>query len=231
MLGNVLDSINNLLIYMFFCNQISASSGIEPVRRRIVLLAALVIAAACAATAELNSERIERLYGNYHVDVLSQTAALRVSNLFSTGANGSTCRTLAIVRFAPGAAQDFSSAHATILRGASIGATLQATGWTVRKVTRHIGEFDVPTDASLLRRLMRLTTHPPLTRHVYVLQAARDGEPPMPYATIIEVHHPDYWSTAALAAHYAGSPFAPLEPEALAEIEQLTARAARGAFM
>lgn len=191
---------------------------------------ALCALAACASAPELNSERIQKRYGSYGVEVLSQSEELRVANLFSRDADGATCRTLAITRFEATAAQDFPAAHAAIRAGASIGATLQQHGWQVRKLTRHVGPFVAPEDARLLEDAMRLESPPPLALHVYLLQAAKAGDV-RPYATIIELHHPDYWSPAALVRQYADAPRRALPPAGVVEVEELTARIARGVFM
>ena len=99
----------------------------------VFTLAVLLLNGACAGVSELNSERIRRLYGSYGVEILAQNETLRVTNLYSQADDVTTCRTLAIVRFAPGAERHFPHAHAAIRAGASLGETLAKRGWQLEK--------------------------------------------------------------------------------------------------
>ena len=126
---------------------------------------------------ELNSERIERRFGNYGVRVLEQEAQLRVSNLFSTGASGRICRTLALVRFQPQMEIALAGAHAQILRGASLGATLRKHGWQITKTNRYLGEINAPANAHRVIQLMRLAQPQTLAMHIYDLRRVA-GWPP-----------------------------------------------------
>ena len=206
------------------------SFNIKITRRKLtgVCTAALLLQmAGCATIDELNSERIRRLYGNYGVEVLTQTDVLRVTNLFSRADGLATCRTLAIVRFAPEAAANFSSAHAAIQAGASIGETLAQDGWTLEKTTRRLEAFNLTSASPLFERLMRIPAQSTLALHVYDLNAMRDGVAAT-YASIAELHHPDYWSASELADHLRDAPVLPPTGEDTARLDALITRISRG---
>jgi len=136
----------------------------------------------------LNSERIEQVFGSYGVEVLSSDTMLRVSSLYSTDNGVHTTRTLAVVAWAPSGDPRLADAQAAILGGASIGATLEAAGWAVEKRNQFYGE----TRASeVLSRLMRIPPGSALATHGYGLVIEQDGRSSY-YATIAEIHHPDY---------------------------------------
>lgn len=162
---------------------------------------ALVWAAAAAgqpARELLNSERIEAAFGSYGVEVLEQDGSVRVSNLYSSSAAGRTCRTFAIVRYAPSIDPAVRDAHAAIVAGGSIGAVFAAAGWEVRKTHLRYGER--PASARLAR-LMQIDAGTKLAEHVYVLDVAKDGLT-VEYAALVEIHHPDYLGLAQLASIY-----------------------------
>ena len=176
---------------------------------------------------ELNSERIERRFGSYGLSVLEERPALRISNLYSTDASGATCRTLATVLFLTPLPDALAGVHRRVLDGGSIGATFKASGWQVLKTHRYLGTIDVPTNADRLKILMRVDPSGPLALHVYDLEVARNGER-YPYATLIEAHHPDYLSPAALQSIYRDEPRRPLSADGLARLKQLTRDTLRG---
>lgn len=184
--------------------------------------AALVLCLLWACTGPpLNSERIERRYGSYGVTVLEQSPDRRLSNLYSLEGGRPVCRTLAIVRFQAPLPRELAPAHAAILAGGSIGAVLEAQGWRVNKVTRHVGEFAATDTARRLQALMSIELPASIAMHVYELSAAR-GSIEIPYATIVELHHPDYLSVARLTRLYGPVP----EPTlTAAELDAIRARA------
>lgn len=150
-------------------------------------LAPASIAAAQAPRELLNSERIAAAFGSYGVEVLEQDDALRVSNLYSLADDGRTCRTFAVVQYGRIAAQ-LEDEHAAIVAGGSIGAVLSAAGWEVRKT--HL-RYDRLEATDRLAELMRVPAGTPLAVHVYALEVARPGRT-LEYATLVEIHHPDY---------------------------------------
>ena len=156
-----------------------------------VLAAAL---SACATeTVLLNSERIERQFGSYGIDVLASEAGVRRSSLYSLSEDGQTCRTYAVVRFTKELDSSYGPLHAKVLAGNSLGKVFKENGWSIHKQTLHIGEFVVAESATDIIQLMQLADDQTLALHVYQLLLAKD-ERVFEYATIIEAHHPDYLS-------------------------------------
>ena len=147
---------------------------------------------ACASEAVLlNSERIEQRFGNYGIELLESEDGLRRSNLYSRSGNLATCRTYALVEFVEPLDDRYADTHATVLAGGSIGATARERGWDVHKLTAYIGELRLPDGPTEIGRLMGLRGGEDLAVHVYRLVLAQDDDA-LPYATIVEVHHPDY---------------------------------------
>lgn len=191
------------------------------------LLAGVLLADAAFAT-ELNSERIERRFGSYDIEILEESPELRVSSLNSRDATGPVCRTLAVVRYdsrprPPG----LKMAHRKILAGGSIGATLRASGWTVDKTNRFLGEVTPAAEDSRVAALMRLTGSRSLALHIYDLNAVRD-ELRIRYATIVEIHHPDYLARNDLAAIYGDAANTPLSDAELSDLLALARHEMQG---
>lgn len=162
---------------------------------------ALVWAAAAAgqpARELLNSERIEVAFGSYGVEVLEQDGSVRVSSLYSRTGAGRTCRTFAIVRYAPNMDPAVRDEHAAVVAGGSLGAVFAAAGWDVRKTHLRYGER--PASARLAK-LMQIDAGTALAEHVYVLDVEKDGRT-VEYAALVEIHHPEYLTLAQLAAIY-----------------------------
>lgn len=146
----------------------------------------------------LNSERIAAAYGSYGVEVLEQDDQVRVSNLFSLSGDVKTCRTFAVVRYAPRIDPIVSAEHGAIVAGASIGAVFAAHGWEVRKT--HLSYAERPASPRLAS-LMRIDLDTPLAEHVYVLDVVKGGRT-IEYAALVEIHHPDYLNLEDLARIY-----------------------------
>ena len=155
----------------------------------LVLAAAL---SACVLEPELlNSERIEERFGNYGIEVLSQDGKLRRSNLFSTHAGSRICRTYAVVQFMDSPPLEIQASHQAVLAGRSLGSTFRDAGWAIGKDSLFVGGFSLTNPDSEILRLMRLAPGARLAMHAYRLVLERESES-VHYATIIEVHHPDY---------------------------------------
>ena len=150
----------------------------------------------------LNSQRIERTFGSYGIEVLESDTRIRVSNLFSTEGGIRVCRTFAVVRYPDSIAPAFAAEHAAILGGGSIGAVFAASGWTVEKFHRHYGRV---LATSRVATLMQVAPETALAIHVYALDIVKDGVR-FHYATIVEVHHPVYLTTADLPVIYGPLP-------------------------
>lgn len=146
----------------------------------------------------LNSERIEQRFGSYGIDVLESDGRYRVSNLYSVHDGAPVCRTFAVVLYPERVDPLFAAEHEEIVGGGSIGAVFARNGWTVTKTHLHFGEL-AATDK--VARLMGLRAGVPLATHVYVLTVSKGGSS-FDYATIAEIHHPDYLTLVDLPRIY-----------------------------
>ena len=162
-----------------------------------VLLLEIVLAASASAQI-LNSERIEQTFGSYGIDVLYSDEALRLSSLYSEHADQRIMRTFAIVAYPEIVDEPFATEHREILQGGSIGTTFTAAGWEVVKINLLFSEFRRGAD---LAGLMGGEAAGWFATHAYRLDIVRPGER-YSYATIIEVHHPDYMNVEQLQAIY-----------------------------
>ena len=190
---------------------------------RSVIAAALD---ACAHESErLNSERIAERFGSYGIDVISNGPGLRRSNLYSIENGERTCRTYAVVRFVDEPDAVIDDEHAQILAGKSIGAIFKASGWTIFKETLHIGNVALDDAAHPVAMLMRLDRRADVAMHVYRLFLEK-GRQTIDYATLIELHHPDYLSRADLLELYPVDGSASLRPQQVEEMKSLGLSAA-----
>lgn len=164
-------------------------------------VAAIALGACGEASGLLNSERIEAQFGSYGIDVISHRDGLRRASLYSTHDSGKVTRTYAIVHFDDVPEVLLDEEHARILAGASIGATFKSAGWWIRKETLYIGSLDPGADVHGIRRMMQLSDAPALAMHVYRLHIKKEKQS-IEYATIIELHHPDYMTPGRLQAIY-----------------------------
>ncbi len=166
---------------------------------------AVLAAALCACSAQqelLNSDRIEQRFGSYGIDVLQQDDRVRRSSLYSVDDGVRTCRTYAVVSYHEPLAIELASAHAAIVAGDSIGATLRVAGWEIGKETLYVGTVRLPDPSHGVARLMRLDGAATLGLHAYRLRLDKDQQTVW-YATIIEAHHPDYLTETDLIRLYA----------------------------
>lgn len=146
----------------------------------------------------LNSERIERRFGSYGIDVLQSDGRYRVSNLYSVHDGAKICRTFAVVAYPAQPDSRYAREHEEIAAGGSIGAVFARNGWTVTKRHLHFGELPATRKVA---ELMGADDGERLAVHIYELTVARD-DTSLPYATIAEIHHPDYLSLADLPRIY-----------------------------
>jgi len=165
-----------------------------------VVLAA-VLSACATEPVLLNSERIQRKFGSYGMDVLASEAGLRRSSLYSIDGEVQTCRTYAVVRFADQLDERYRKEHAEVLAGNSIGATFRSHGWNLHKQTMHIGAIDLPEREHNIATSMHIDAPQEIALHVYQLLLVRDDQV-FDYAMIMEIHHPDYLSIGDLHALY-----------------------------
>lgn len=156
-----------------------------------------LLSISCAPAQELNSERIQRLFGSYGVAIVHQTDQRRVSDLYSLHGDQRISRTFAIVDFIVPMPAELETAHGEIVAGGSLGATLQQAGWSVEKASLYIGTLDVAIDDADLVRPMNLDAPVTLAMHAYRLSARR-GTDHADYATIVELYHPELHTEATL---------------------------------
>jgi hypothetical protein len=142
----------------------------------------------------LNSERIEKKFGGYGIDVLYNSAQLRVSNLYD---GKKMTRTLAVVDYPETIDSSFSKEHQIIVAGGSIGNVFKSHGWMIEKKNIFLGELAPSAEYKKLYALMGNIPPSKLSVWIYVFYIRR-GEKSFPYATISEVYHPDYLSLANL---------------------------------
>ena len=157
----------------------------------------------CAHVSEpecLNSERIEARYGSYHIDVIANYGLTRQSALSSGIGDERVCRTFALTQFS----EDVGSVTTqdAIAEGASIGAALQRDGWNILKSTIHVGSITIADETHPVVERMRVEPPVTLALHIYKLAIEKDGDV-LDYATISEMHHPDYLSEDEIRSSFA----------------------------
>jgi hypothetical protein len=167
----------------------------------VAIVAAFGLSACASSGTTLNSDRIERAFGSYGVDVLRSDSGRRTSSLFSLAGTNKTTRTYAVVEFAGEPRSAYSREHALIEAGQSIGATFRDAGWSINKQHMYIGEFEVPETYSYIGDLMQIVLPETLATHVYLLNVSKDDRS-FSYATITEIHHPAYLDAADLKEIY-----------------------------
>jgi len=161
----------------------------------------LVLAACGSQNQLLNSERIEQTFGSYGVDVIQASDDGRVSSLYSGSGADKVTRTFAVVKFSSRIRPAFAGEHARVVSGQSLGAVFKSAGWKIEKHNIFIGELEVAAKYSLLSELMQLSLPENLATHVYLFVVRKD-ERSYNYATITELHHPDYLSVEDLKDSY-----------------------------
>ena len=175
-------------------------------------LAAALLTLLCLACAHtvleptsLNSQRIRATFGSYGIEVLETDESLRVSNLYSFHGESRVCRTFAVVRFRPQLPAAIAPEHRQVVAGGSLGEVFVNSGWQINKRHLYVGTMAVPETARRLPNLMQIQFAKPLAVHVYELSVTR-GDSSYVYATIAELHHPDYLDAKALQALYGRPP-------------------------
>ena len=146
----------------------------------------------------LNSDRIEAKYGSYDITVLDQNRRWRVSSLASRHDGRQVTRTLALVRFERPGSKPLAHEDRRIRAGESIGTTFRESGWRISKPTIFLDNVTIGTEAPALAQLMAVELPVTLAVHAYRFNVRKTPER-YTYATIVELHHPDYLSVADLA--------------------------------
>lgn len=150
----------------------------------------------------LNSQRIERIFGSYEINVLKNGPELRVSDLHSLNGGVATTRTIALVTYDEQIDQELTDEHRMILRGGSIGEVFLNRTWVVEKENRYFGEIEASEDYAATYKRMGDIQPTKLAVHIYEL-FVRKGDLRLHYADIAEVHHPDYFDLDDLYEIYA----------------------------
>ena len=153
----------------------------------------------------LNSERIEQRFGDFGIEILEADSQTRISNLYSMDTAGPTMRTLAIVEFTGATDPHLTAEHRRIVAGESIGAVFQESGWHIEKITLAVCAMPFDIDAYPQLQLMNIELPATLAIRRYVFRVSSDGSE-IDYATITEIHHPDYLAIADLAPSVGLSP-------------------------
>ena len=147
-----------------------------------------------------NSERIRAKFGSYGIEVLENSSKLRVSSLYSTHDGVNVNRTFAVVAYPEAVEPAFRAEHEAIINGESIGIVFKQHGWLIRKDHQYFGEIDTPAARFGLAGAGRPDTIRAAI-HVYAL-SVKKREHELRYATIAEIHHPDYLRPEDLAWIY-----------------------------
>lgn len=152
----------------------------------------------------LNSERIKQQFGSYGIDVLEDDGAVRISSLYSRQGSQKITRTLAVVMYPAEVPQQIKAEHQAIRDGGSMGEVFTRSGWHVEKENLHLGEIQACVDCDEIYSLMGRIEPVALAVHIYRLWVCRDDSC-FAYATLSEVHHPDYLRLRDLMAIYGSS--------------------------
>jgi hypothetical protein len=148
-----------------------------------------------------NSERIRLKFGSYGIQVLESGQGIRVSNLYSIDEGVKTNRTFAVVAYPDIIEPEFSREHDAILKGESIGIVFRNNGWDVDKRHQYFGKVEVPFDYSDVDAVFGDIGRAQPVIHVYSLFVKKDNSE-FRYASIAEVHHPEYLELKDLNAIY-----------------------------
>ena len=181
---------------------LQANYRVALTRSRLLAVCFVLMLAACGSQGQrLNSERIERTFGSYGVDVIRSNRGERVSSLYSGAGDEKVTRTFAVVKFSGRVRPAFAREHGEVESGQSLGAVFRSAGWAIEKHNIFIGELEVPGKYGIVSELMHIGLPEILATHVYLFVISKD-ERSYNYATIVELHHPDYLSADDLRNVY-----------------------------
>jgi len=146
-----------------------------------------------------NSDRIRLKFGSYGIEIVENGGRIRVSNLYSTTDGRRTNRTFAVVMLPDVIEPAFRKEHDAIINGQSIGIVFKSHGWQIEKHHQYVGELDVGPDLSAVHSVFGDIGEVRPVIHVYSLLIKKDNRQ-FHYASIAEVHHPDYLGLKDLRA-------------------------------
>jgi len=138
-----------------------------------------------------NSDRIRLKFGSYGIEIVENGARIRVSNLYSTNDGFKTNRTFAVVMYPVVIEPAFAKEHDAIINGQSIGIVFREHGWEIEKRHQYVGELEVGPDFSAIHAVFGDIGGVRPVIHVYSLLIKKHNAK-FHYASIAEVHHPDY---------------------------------------
>lgn len=170
-------------------------------RRPALILLIFCIAGCSIEVGTLNSDRIARKFGNYGIELIENKNNTRVTSLYSMETAGAVCRTFAVVGLTDRVDASFAAEHALISEGGSIGAVFRRHGWHIQKRHLYIGEIAIDSQSARVVRLMRIEPPTSAALHIYLFAISKNGAT-FNYATIAEVHHPEYLTLSDLRLIY-----------------------------
>jgi len=138
-----------------------------------------------------NSDRIRLKFGDYGIEIVENEVRIRVSKLYSTTDGVRTNRTFAVVMYPEVIEPAFGKEHEAIIGGQSIGIVFRENGWQIEKHHQYIGELEIGSDFSAVHSVFGDIGEVRPVIHVYSLLIKKDNAQ-FHYASIAEVHHPDY---------------------------------------
>lgn len=149
----------------------------------------------------VNSDRIRLKYGAYDIEIIENDSCIRVSKLYSIDDGVKTIRTFAVVAYPNIIEPAFQKEHDAIMNGQSIGIVFKNNGWSIDKRHQYFGKIEAPADYSgIYPADGEMNTTPPAI-HVYSLFVEKENTR-FQYASIAEVHHPEYLQLEDLNAIY-----------------------------
>ena len=164
-------------------------------------LLSITLLCSCSKSVPLNSEKIKQQFGSYGVEILEANDRQRVTSLYSEDGGVRTTRTLALVNFADASNPEIAAIHLDILNGGSIGAEFKSNGWRISKETLRTCSrpFDILAYPGLAG--MNIESPAILALHEYRFRLSKN-DTSIHYATITEIHHPDYLDLQRLTRAY-----------------------------
>ena len=148
-----------------------------------------------------NSERIRLKFGSYGIEVLENSPGIRVSSLHSTHNGINISRTFAVVAYPNVIEPEFQMEHDAIINGQSIGMLFKKNGWLIDKHHQYFGE--IKTSPALFNSSSHSDNASTVKSaiHAYTLIIRKDVSE-FQYASIAEVHHPDFLRLQDLSEIY-----------------------------
>ena len=166
--------------------------------KNVLAMTMFVLLLACSGSQPaLNSDRIEKEFGSYGVEIISQDEARRVSSLYSGEGEDRITRTWAIVEYLDPDESAFQSEHEAIVAGGSIGITFRGAGWVITKEPVATEHIELSNSDTQIGQHMRIGLPARLASHTYKFVVSKNDQS-FDYARITEIYHPNYLSLSDL---------------------------------